>query len=215
MENFIKIIIYIHAFFGGIGLVAGTAVMIIKKGNLLHKKVGKIFSVGMLVSSILSLIICAFPKHHNSFLLMIGIFTIYMILMGNRILNYKRKNYTNKLDKIISGTMLITSFIMIVFGLLPLFTAKGIGVLNLIFGILGTFMSYRDFIFYKNPENYKKWTMSHVGKMVGAYIASVTAFLVAGAGFGDNIYFWIVPSIIGTVYIFSWSKKLNKKVAVN
>ena len=33
MENLVKIIIYIHAFFGGIGLVAGTAVMIIKKGN--------------------------------------------------------------------------------------------------------------------------------------------------------------------------------------
>ena len=57
--------------------------------------------------------------------------------------------------------------------------------------------------------------MNHVGKMIGAYIASVTAFLVAGAGFGGNIYVWIVPSIIGTIYIFSWSKKLNKKVAVN
>ena len=215
MENLVKIIIYIHAFFGGIGLVAGTAAMIIKKGNSTHKKVGKVFSIGMLVSSILSLIICAFPNHHNSFLLMIGIFTIYMILIGNRILNYKRKNYSNNLDKIISGTMFITSIVMIVFGLLPLFTSNAIGLLYLIFGFLGGFMSYRDFIFYKNPENYKIWTMNHVGKMVGAYIASVTAFLVAGAGFGDNIYFWIVPSIIGTIYIFSWSKKLNKKVAVN
>ncbi|WP_312356929.1 hypothetical protein [Empedobacter sp.] len=45
MENLVNIIIYIHAFFGGIGLVAGTAVMIIKKGNSTHKKVGKIFSI--------------------------------------------------------------------------------------------------------------------------------------------------------------------------
>ncbi|WP_334125188.1 hypothetical protein [Empedobacter brevis] len=215
MENLVKIIIYIHAFFGGIGLISGTVVMVIKKGNAIHKKMGKVFSVGMLVSSILSLIICAFPHHHNSFLLMIGIFTIYMILMGNRILKYKRKNYENKLDKIISGTMLLISIVMIIYGLLPLFSNHGIGILFLIFGFLGGFMSYRDFVLYNNPENYKKWTMNHVGKMVGAYIASVTAFLVAGAGFGGNIYFWIVPSIIGTIYIFSWSKKLNKKVAVN
>lgn len=215
MENLVKIIIYIHAFFGGIGLISGTVVMLIKKGNAIHKKMGKVFSVGMLVSSILSLVICAFPHHHNSFLLMIGIFTIYMILMGNRILKYKRKNYENKLDKIISGTMFLISIVMIIYGLLPLFSNHGIGILFLIFGFLGGFMSYRDFVLYNNPENYKKWTMNHVGKMVGAYIASVTAFLVAGAGFGGNIYFWIVPSIIGTIYIFSWSKKLNKKVAVN
>ncbi len=215
MENLVKIIIYIHAFFGGIGLISGTVVMVIKKGNAIHKKMGKVFSVGMLVSSILSLVICAFPHHHNSFLLMIGIFTIYMILMGNRILKYKRKNYENKLDKIISGTMLLISIVMIIYGLLPLFSNHGIGILFLIFGFLGGFMSYRDFVLYNNPENYKKWTMNHVGKMVGAYIASVTAFLVAGAGFGSNIYFWIVPSIIGTIYIFSWSKKLNKKVVVN
>ncbi len=215
MENFIKIIIYIHAFFGAIGLIAGTVIMFAKKGNQLHKKAGEIFSLGMLVSSVLSLLICSFPNHHNSFLLMIGIFTIYMILLGNRVLKYKRKNHHNKIDQLISGIMMVTSIIMIVYGISPLFTNQGLGILFMIFGGLGGFMSYRDFKFYKNPENYKKWTMVHVGKMVGAYIASVTAFLVAGAGFGGNIYFWIVPSVIGTLYIIAWGRKLNKKVVVN
>ena len=45
MENLVKIIIYIHAFFGGIGLLAGTAVMFAKKGNQLHVKFVKIFSL--------------------------------------------------------------------------------------------------------------------------------------------------------------------------
>ena len=104
---------------------------------------------------------------------------------------------------------------MIVYGILPIINEGKIGVLFILFGGLGAFMSYKDFIFYKNPENYKKWTMVHVGKMVGAYIASVTAFLVAGAGFGDNIYIWIAPSLIGTLYIIAWGRKLNKKVVVN
>ena len=104
---------------------------------------------------------------------------------------------------------------MLVFGILPLFSGHGIGILYLIFGGLGAFMAYRDFIFYKNPERFKKWTNVHVGKMVGAYIASVTAFLVAGAGFGGNLYVWILPTIIGTFYIVYWLKKLNKKVVVN
>ena len=99
MENFIKTLIYIHAFFGGIGLIAGTVIMFAKKGNQLHVKAGKIFSVGMLISTILSFIVCAFPNHHNSFLVLIGIFTIYMILLGNRVTKYKKKNYKNSVDQ--------------------------------------------------------------------------------------------------------------------
>ena len=212
MENLIKIIIYVHAFFGGIGLIAGTAIMFSKKGNLLHKKLGKIFSVGMLVSSVLSLFICMLPNHHNSFLLMIGIFTIYMILIGNRVVNYKRKEYKNFLDKLISGVILVTSIIMIVLTVYQKIFHNNFPILLLIFGILGLFMSYKDFVFYKNEDRHKKWLISHVGKMVGAYIASVTAFLVAGAGFGNNFYAWILPSIIGTIYIIFWGRKLNKVV---
>lgn len=212
MENLIKIIIYVHAFFGGIGLIAGTAIMFSKKGNLLHKNLGKIFSVGMLVSSVLSLFICMLPNHHNSFLLMIGIFTIYMILIGNRVVKYKRKGYKNSLDKLISGTMLITSIMMIVLTVYQKIFHNNFPILLLIFGILGLFMSYKDFVFYKNENRHKKWLISHVGKMVGVYIASVTAFLVAGAGFGNNFYAWILPSIIGTIYIIFWGRKLNKVV---
>lgn len=212
MENLIKIIIYVHAFFGGIGLIAGTAIMFSKKGNLLHKKLGKIFSLGMLASSVLSLFICMFPNHHNSFLLMIGIFTIYMILIGNRVVKYKRKGYKNSLDKLISGIMLITSIMMIVLTVYQKIFHNNFPILLLIFGILGLFMSYKDFVFYKNENRHKKWLISHVGKIVGAYIASITAFLVAGAGFSNNFYAWILPSIIGTIYIIFWGRKLNKVV---
>ena len=76
-------------------------------------------------------------------------------------------------------------------------------------------MCYKDFVFYKDAENYKRWTMAHVGRMVGAYIASVTAFIVAGLGYGGNITAWIFPTIIGTIYIIYWGRKLNKKVVVN
>lgn len=213
MENFIKIIIYIHAFFGGIGLLAGTFLMFSKKGNQLHRQLGKIFSVGMLISSILSLFICSFPNHHNSFLFTIGIFTIYMILLGNRVLKYKKKGYQNKLDKVISGVMFFTALVMIILTFYQKIMHNNFPILLLIFGALGLFMSYKDFKFYSNPENHKKWMMSHVGKMVGAYIASVTAFLVAGAGFGGNFYAWILPSIIGTAYIIMWGRKLNRKLA--
>jgi len=76
MEETIKILIYTHAFFGGIGLITGIGNLILKKGNSLHKKMGKLFSYAMVISSLISLILAKMPNHKNLFLFLIGIFTI-------------------------------------------------------------------------------------------------------------------------------------------
>ena len=44
MEQIIKILIYIHAFFGGIALVSGLASILFVKGSPKHKKAGKLFN---------------------------------------------------------------------------------------------------------------------------------------------------------------------------
>jgi len=44
MENFIKILIYVHAFFGGLGLISGVLSVIVRKGGNRHKLWGKLFS---------------------------------------------------------------------------------------------------------------------------------------------------------------------------
>jgi len=68
MEDAIKILIYIHAFFGGVGLITGIGSIIVKKGGAVHKRMGKLFSIGMLISSLISLVITWMPHHENTFL---------------------------------------------------------------------------------------------------------------------------------------------------
>src|ERR1700741_2129010 len=103
MEQLIKILIYIHAGFGGIGLITGIISICIAKGGLLHKKSGLIFSYSMIISALLSLVIARMPHHENLFLFLIGIFTIYLVLAGNRALTLKRKTVADKIDKSVSG----------------------------------------------------------------------------------------------------------------
>ena len=78
MEHVIKVLIYIHAFFGGVGLVTGLISIFVKKGGINHKKTGKLFSYSMIISSLISLAISRMPNHENLFLFLIGIFTIYL-----------------------------------------------------------------------------------------------------------------------------------------
>ncbi len=217
MEQTIEIFIYIHAFFGGIGLITGLISIIVKKGSSLHKKSGKLFSFGMITSSLISLPISWMPYHENLFLFLIGLFTIYLVLAGNRSLSFKSKHKTcaNLTDKIISASMLFFSAIMVILGIYGVLSVLTNSILFLFFGIFGVFMAVKDFRFFKTFTQVKNaWLRSHIGKMVGALIASITAFIVAGIGIG-NLIAWITPTILGTLYIIYWIKKVKSKAVVS
>lgn len=211
MEETIRILIYIHAFFGGIGLITGIGSIIVKKGSPIHKKMGKLFSLGMITSSLISIPISWLPNHENLFLFLIGLFTIYLVLAGNRALTFKIKEKANWIDKMISGSMLLFSLIMIIVGIQGVLNNNSMSILYLFFGGFGLFLAIKDFIFYKNLRNPKNaWLIAHIGKMIGALIASITAFIIAGLGIG-NIIAWTLPTILGTIYIVYWKRKMKIK----
>lgn len=213
MEQTITIFIYIHAFFGGLGLITGIGSALVKKGSPIHKKLGKLFSIGMFTSSIISLPIACMPNHENTFLFLIGLFTIYLVLAGNRALTFKPKlkEKAAPLDKVISGSMLFVSIIMLALGSLGFFQRIDNSILYLIFGGFGAFMTIKDFIFFKNFKEKKiGWLSNHIRKIVGALIASITAFIVAGLGI-ETLISWTLPTIIGTIYITYYNIKYNRQ----
>jgi len=215
MEETIKILIYIHAFFGGIGLISGIGGVIVKKGSSLHKKMGKLFSIGMISSSLISIPISWMPNHKNLFLFLIGLFTIYLVLTGNRALTFKTKVKANWIDKIVSGSMLILSSIMVIIGFYGVLNSISFSILYLFFGGFGLFLTLKDFRFYKNSRNQKNaWLIAHIGKMIDALIASITAFIIAGLGIG-NLIAWTLPTILGTFYIVFWKRKMKIKTVAD
>jgi hypothetical protein len=215
MEETVKILIYIHAFFGGIGLITGIGSIIVKKGSVLHKRMGKLFSIGMISSSLISIPVSWMPNHENLFLFLIGLFTIYLVLAGNRALTFKTKEKPDWIDKIVSGSMLFFSSIMIIIGFYGVLNNISFSVLYLFFGGFGLFLTIKDFRFYKNSTKPKNaWLISHIGKMIGALIASITAFIIAGLGIG-NLIAWTLPTILGTLYIIYWKRKMKIKTVAN
>jgi len=211
MEQVIKNFIYIHAFFGGIGLITGVANVALKKGSQWHKNMGKIFSYAMVISSLISLWVARMPNHENLFLFLIGVFTIYMVLSGNRALTLKKhiKSKADNLDKLVSGTMALASVAMIVIGTIGVIQKNNNSTLYIFFGVLGLFMTYKDYRIFKTfTKNENAWVINHVGRIMGALIASITAFLVSGLKI-DTIMVWIAPTVIGTIYIIYWNRKIR------
>ncbi len=191
----------------------------VKKGGINHKKLGIVFSYAMVISSLISLFVARMPKHENLFLFLIGIFTIYMVLAGNRALTLKNKSKTHAdwIDKSISGAMLVASLIMIVIGIIGLLHHLNSSILYVFFGGFGLFMTLKDFqTFNTFTEKKNAWLKSHLGRMIGALIASFTAFLVAGLHIGTTLI-WMLPTFIGTAYIIYWNRKFkeNNKIKIS
>lgn len=212
MEEAIQILIFNHAFFGGLGLISGLLSVFVKKGGSFHKKMGLLFSFSMAISSLISLYISTLPKHENLFLFLIGIFTIYMVLAGMRALTFKSKLKTksNMMDWIISGSMLITAVFMIVYGALEFSKSNGKSLLYFFFGGISLLFTYKDIQLYIDINNAQKmWLKNHLGRMVGALIASLTAFLVTALTL-KHVFFWLLPTLLGLPYIFYWNKKITK-----
>ena len=212
MEKTIQILIYIHAAFGGIALLAGLISIIAKKGKKNHRKSGLMFFYSMILSGIIAMIVAVLPNHESPFLFAVGIFSLYFVLTGNRALNFKRKSPELKIDKIISIVMITTGILMIS---LPIILTKSINIILVVFAIVGIIFSVRDLILFKNPERLRKgWLKLHLGKMISGYISATTAFLVLN-NFFPSFYGWFIPGIVGGFIIAYWMRKLNKKTVAN
>ena len=213
-ENFIRILIYTHAAFGGIALLVGLIALIVTKGNYLHRTAGKIFYYCMLTGASLAIIISLLPKHENPFLFSIGIFSCYMILSGKRILKMKKLFCGAKpqtVDLLLPVIMGLTSTGMLIFRIKMKTGGDNNGIVLIVFSLIGATMSASDLkMIRKQPTDKKFWLYQHISKMTGGYIAAVTAFVVVNE-FIPGIYGWLSPTVIGTIYIVYHQVRFRKK----
>ncbi len=212
MQILFKIFLVFHILGGAIGLFTGTLNIILKKGDKKHKKIGTIFLYAMLVTGFSSLVLAII--HPNYFLFIVGIFTLYLTSTGKRYLFFKSKSRQNpqKIDWILTFTMLIVVLVFISFGAYMLYRSNNFGIVFLVFGALGIRLAITDLNNYKGKStltNY--WLIGHIGRMTGSYIAALTAFLVVNEShmpkFIPSYVIWIFPTIILLPVIIIWIKK--------
>ncbi|MFK8045850.1 MAG: DUF2306 domain-containing protein [Crocinitomicaceae bacterium] len=206
LESFIKILIVLHATFGGIALLTGLISMIAYKGKNLHKKSGKLFVFTMITSGTTALLIAVLPNHENPFLFAIGIFSTYLAFTGYRALRFKKKLVNIRIDTIIAWIMALTGIMMII---LPVALTQKFNIVLGVFGIIGISLAVQDLRLFRNKDKLKKgWLKLHIGKIMGGYISAVTAFIVVNQII-PGVYGWLAPTVIGSVFIGYWFRKVR------
>jgi uncharacterized membrane protein len=200
MEIFQKYILWIHIFAGGIALIMGLVPMVTEKGANLHKQSGRIYFWAMFIIFITALLRFR-PEMRMVFLDCIAIFSFYNTFTGRRLVQMKDIGEVKTIDWIALYTAMIFGAIMIGIAIWAL-------VNNVVFlwATLGFFgwrclrlavIDWQIFKGKKQTENLH-WFYNHIARMIGSYIATLTAFLVVNnKGFVPDLIAWISPAVIG------------------
>jgi hypothetical protein len=206
-----------HVAGGTAGLISGSIAAWVKKGSKPHLWSGKIFVIGMLIASVAALVISWLPDHHSLFLFAVGGFTLYMTVTGNRIIQLKRQLKSNGspfswVDQMI--TFLGGSFgiFLLVLSVQSVMNKNIFGIVPGIFGLICLNYARLDFALFTGKKQIKTaWMENHIIRMMGAMIASYTAFLVVNIHIQFQWILWILPTFIGSIFIARFLKKYTSQ----
>jgi len=212
-----KLLTYSHILAGALSLVVAPIAMAVSKGGRIHRLSGKIFFWAMTWIFVTAIFLSVYYKW-IPFLLMVSVLSYYLTVSAYRTL-YQKQLSNGK------GVLWYDWLAVIVTGLFMLgFAAWGIYLwtsnqagssvfLTLGFSI-GGLLSVRGEIraFIKPPADKNRWLYNHIGRMIGAFIASVTAFSTNVLTFIPGIWPWIWPTLIGTPLIIYWVRMYKKRI---
>ena len=174
LEGMAQTLILVHAVLGGLALLLGAIALAAKKGKTLHKRAGKGFYYSMLATAGTALVVSMLPNHESPFLFSIGVFSSYFVISGFRSIRFGLKEFNLAMDRWLAYAITTTGVIMILY---PLVLEGQLNVVLLTFGTVAIVIGVRDVVLFQDRTRLRKgWLKLHLGKMVGAYIAAVTAF---------------------------------------
>lgn len=221
MELLGQLNLIIHVIAGGGMLVTAPLAFLINTKNIKnHKIVGKVFNYCMTIVVITTF--TGFFKDPSSifrqFLVAIGILIAYSVVKGVRAIQIMKGDKIKKIDFI--SLYILTAAGLFLLGAAIYSFINGSTTTAIIFGVFGI-VCVGEFPgqwkrLTKPMKDKKEWFRVHIGSMMGAFIASCTAFTVNALPGLPPLIGWFGPTIILVPLIIYYTRKFvprKKKAA--
>lgn len=209
-----------HVAAGVIGFFVAPAALITVKGGLWHRRWGKIYFWAMTCAALSAILLSTFGIRQNLFLTFIGVFSFYLSFSGYRVLYQKRPAQgqgPKAIDWLVASATALTGAGLIGAGLWkPTPMWAYISTVAIVLGAACLITAAQDIRrFLRPPADKNFWWYSHMGGMLGSYIAATTAFLVNNVRHlhlgGPVGIWWLLPTIVGVPAIIVWTRKYRAK----
>ena len=212
MNNLFRVLLVIHIAAGTIALVVAPAAMVTVKGGHWHRRWGFSYLWSTIVIAATGAVMSFL--HPSLFLLMIAVFSFYLVFSGYRVLHRKKPGQrATWFDQAVTLAMVATGLALVGYGIYRL-RGSSFGIVPIIFGAIALLLASRELVgFCRPPTEPRWWWFSHMTNMLAAYITTVSAFSVVNLTMLPPIVRWIWPTIIGTTGILLWTRYYRKKFA--
>jgi uncharacterized membrane protein len=210
MNQIFHYALFFHILNGTVALVIAPLAMVTVKGGLWHRRWGKIFFWAMAGVALTATVMCLIRS--GVFLFLVAIFSFYFALTGYRVLRRKKpEDRPGLLDWCAAIAMLLAGIVFITTGALDVNLGKE-RWLRIVFGSFALLLSGTDIRrFFKPSLSKRAWMFEHMGRFLGAYIATVSAFSVVNFQFLPSLCRWLWPTAIGVPLIIVWQSYYRRK----
>jgi len=210
MGDTFRIVLAIHIFFGGVALFVAPGAILTRKGGLWHRRWGKVYFWSMAAVAASAILLSSLRP--GLFLFLVAVFSFYLAFTGYRVLYRKTPTErANFLDWGAAALMLAGGIGLIGYGLLLLRTST-FGTVAVVFGGIGLLLALSDaHAFLRPPADKRAWWFTHMRRMLGAYIATVSAFSAVNFYFLPPLVRWLWPTVVGLIGTYIWTLHYRQK----
>jgi len=198
--------LWLHIAAGTIALFAGVGALVTAKGGRRHRKAGKLFliSMGVVVATVFVLLALT-PTTFRIILTLVAIFSGYFAFSGYRVLSRKRpRDEAQAIDWTATGAVLFACLGLGIWGLVWYLDGTSFGIVMMVFGGIGVgFGSLDAWTFHRDGTS--EWMVSHLQRMIAAFIATVSAVSAVNLTPLIGIWAWLWPTVVGIPLIGYWS----------
>ncbi|MDW3194545.1 MAG: hypothetical protein R8G66_19360 [Cytophagales bacterium] len=214
MTDFFDIVLIIHLTCAFTSIAAGAGAMIARKAKSNHRLYGETYTFLIIATAITAFVMMLIPDHENTTLLLLGLFSVYITLSGNRSLKFKvifSKEKVPIWDWLLSLSLLPLGLYMLYYGLFLMRIGDSWGIVLMVFGLMALVLLVLDIRLFRSVEKPSfLWLEYHSAKMIGSYAGAITALTVSSMEVRLGLTAWFVPVILGLCCIVFWNLKIRK-----
>lgn len=192
-------LLLVHASAGGVALLAGLGALLTRKGGRRHRLAGRVFTLAML--GVIATAVPAAWVSRNVFLLLLSPFALYLVVAGWRT---GTSPQPTRIDLAVASAGLAAGVALAGFGMIRLPSGSPFAWVALAFGVMQLAIAGGDLRALRAGARLRGARIqTHIGMMVGAFIAATTAFASVNlSSLGvPTLIIWLGPTALLVPYI--------------
>ncbi|WP_263384026.1 DUF2306 domain-containing protein [Granulicella arctica] len=212
-----RVFLGVHIAAGASSFLLAPVALATAKGGKAHRRWGMVYlwSMGIVAATALPMAL----YRPVLFLALVAVFSFYAAFSGYRVTKLKalvRGGSAQPVDWIAGLVTLCSSAALAGLGAFKPAAVQNLGIVAIVFGFLGMRLAGSQlWSFVRKPSEKMFWWYSHLGNMIGSYIAAWTAFSVVTLPhlIPGGIYLWLWPTAIGVPAIVLTTGYYKRKFA--